>query len=76
MPPRWPTKRREGWDFLLDTALMVDFVYDAYARCQQGYNVEVRFARRKGAAEWKVVAAGELPFGVTRPAEPFVPRWD
>jgi hypothetical protein len=74
--PRWPKKKREGWGFILATAAMTEHVFDAYAQCKMGLNVEVRFARRPGQAEWKAVAAGELPFGQSRPAEPYVPRWD
>jgi hypothetical protein len=74
--PKWPVKKREGWDFILETAAMTDHVYDAYAQCTRGYAVEVRFARRAGATEWKIVGAQELPFGVTRPTTPPVARWD
>jgi hypothetical protein len=74
--PRWPPKRREGWDFIHATAALVEDVYDAYARCKTGYNLEVRFARRLGQKEWRVVAVRDLPFGVNHPTDVEVARWE
>ena len=74
--PRWPVKKREGWEFVVENGTLIGPIYDAYIACRSGFSLEVRFAQRKGSTEWKAVAASELPFGVQKPLPAPMAVWD
>ena len=74
--PRWPTKKREGWELIVENGTLISHVYDAYVPCKNGYSLEIRFAQRKGSADWKAVAASALPFGVQKPTPAPMAVWD
>lgn len=74
--PLWPTKKRTGWEHILETGRLIEHIYDASIICKNGYNLQVRVARRAGQPTWKIVNVTELPFGVTKAEGTLTVAWD